>query len=164
MLKRFSPLRLRIRGKTTKLLLVALTAMICVPAAPQGGAGVEAFDTGYCLGALERSAAIDQQLIAASGENVALREAAANSFAQYQRALSKLRERLAAMPDQDAHIASAATQKAHADHAAFFRHYEVCWSYCSNEEVGGALWQNCIARCRKADPLISRLDLCRTLD
>ena len=164
MLERFSPLRDHTPGKTRKRLLRALTVMICVPAAPQDGAGNEAIEIAYCLGALQRSAAVDQQLIAASGENVALREAAADSLAQYQRSLSKLRERLAAIPDQDTHIASAATQRAHTDHAAFFSHYEVCWNYCSNEEVGSAIWQGCISRCRKADPLISRLDRCRSFD
>ena len=164
MFERFSPLRVRIRRKTKKKLLLALAALVCLPAAPQVGSGNEAIDIAYCLEALERSAALDQQLIAASGENIAIREAAADSFAQYQRSLSKLRDRQAAMPDQDAHTTSAATQKAHADHAAFFSHYEVCWNYCSDEEVGGALWQGCIARCRKADPLLSRLDRCRTLD
>ena len=164
MLELISPPNVRIRGKTRQNLLFALTAMICVPAAPQSGSGNEAIDIAYCVAALERSAAVDQQLIAAAGENVALRAAAADSFAQHQRSLSELRERLTVVPDQDAHTTSASTQKAHADHAAFSSHYEVCWNYCSNEEVGSAIWQGCISRCRKADPLITRLDLCRALD
>ena len=147
-----------------KLLLALMGTMIGAAATPQTDAGSEALNVAYCIGAIERFAAADRALMARAGDNASLRDAAADSLAQYERSLGRLRERFAALPDKDGRAMAAATRDAHTDQAAFLGHYEVCWNYCSPQDVGSPPWQACIARCRKADPVISRLDRCRTLD
>ena len=118
----------------------------------------------YCLEAITQFAATDRSLIARSGDNVALREAATDSLLQSEASLTKLREHLAAIPDKNIQAMEAAAASARADGASFLSHYEVCWNYCSDQEVGGSPWQACIARCRNVDPVISRLDSCRALN
>lgn len=136
-------------------MLIGLLVMSQI--APAG----EAESIAYCVDAITQFAASDRALIAGSGDNVALREAATDSVSQYERRLTRLRERLAVIPDKDNQTIEAASRSALEDGAAFLRHYEVCWNYCSDQEIGDAPWQACIARCRGVDPVISRLDSCR---
>jgi hypothetical protein len=138
--------------------------MIGAPARPQSAAAKESENAAYCLSAIERFAAADRSLLARSGANPTVRDAAADSLQQYETSLSRLRALFNAVPDKDAAAMEAAERAAEADQAAFPKHYEVCWNYCSDDDVGSPTWQACIARCQRADPLISRLDRCRSVD
>jgi hypothetical protein len=135
--------------------------LICMLVMSQTAPASEAEGIAYCVDVITQFAASERALIAGSGDNVALREAATESVSQYERHLARLRERLVAIPEMDDQTMAAAAASARADGAAFLSHYEVCWNYCSDQEVGGSPWQACIARCRGVDPVISRLDSCR---
>lgn len=146
-----------------KLLFSSIGMAFCVGAIAHHTAD-EGEIIAYCLNAVTHFADADRSLIARSGDNIALREAAMDSLLQSEATLITLRERFAALPDKDSRATDAAAASARADEAAFLTHYEVCWNYCSDQEVGGPPWQACIARCRSADPVISRLDSCRSLN
>jgi hypothetical protein len=145
-------------------LLALIGAMMCAAMTPWNAAASEAVDMAYCLSAIDRFTAADRALIARSGANTALRQAATDSLAHLETSLARLRERFAAIPNKDGHATEAAAREARADDVVFLRHYEVCWNYCSDEKIGDVPWQACIARCRKADPMISRLDRCRAME
>jgi len=147
-----------------KLLLALMCTMIGASAFSQSNSENEPAAVAYCLSAVERFAAADRSLIARSGADSPVRDAAVDSLKQYEKSLDKLRARLRDLPEKDVLAMEDATRAAEADQAAFMKHYEVCWDYCSNEDVGGPTWQACIARCRKFDPVISRLDRCRAPD
>ena len=146
-----------------KLLFLSIGMAFCLGAMAHHSSD-DPDSSAYCLEAITQFSATDRSLIARAGDNVALREAATDSLLQSEASLTKLREHLAAIPDKNTQAMEAATAGARADSASFLSHYEVCWNYCSDQEVGGLPWQACIARCRSADPVISRLDSCRALN
>lgn len=148
----------------TKPLLKLLCMLIGPSAFSQSNSGNESVALAYCISAIERSAAADRSLIAKSGAHAPVRDAAVDSLKQYERSLDTLRARLRDLPDKDGPAMEDAKRVAEADQAAFMKHYEVCWHYCSDEDVARPAWQACIARCTKFDPILSRLDRCRTLD
>jgi len=138
--------------------------MVCAPVLSQSVFASEPVNVAYCLSAIERFADGDRSLLARPGTSRSLRDATAESLRQYEISLSRLRAQFNAMLDIDAAAIEGATRAAETDQAAFPKHFEVCWNYCSDVDVGSPPWQACIARCRKADPIISRLDRCRTTD
>ena len=123
--------------------------------------GIDVGEIAYCVVALEQRAAADRALLAASGTDAALREAATESLQLHERSIGKLRASLAAISGENRRATDAAAREAQEDASQFSRHFEVCWNYCSSEDVRSPQWQACIARCRSADPVISKLDRCR---
>ncbi|MBS0339969.1 MAG: hypothetical protein JSS56_05550 [Proteobacteria bacterium] len=147
-----------------KILIAMVGLWACATAMSQSGWNREAESVAYCMAATERFIDTDRATIAKSGAASAVRDAAADSLARNERNLSALRARSEAMPQGDRPAMAIATSKANADSDEFLKHFEVCWNYCAGEDVHKASWPACIATCRKADPLISRLDQCRSSD
>ncbi|MBS0452663.1 MAG: hypothetical protein JSS14_15285 [Proteobacteria bacterium] len=147
-----------------KILIPMMGIWACTTAMSQSGLGREAESVAYCLAATERFIESDRATIAMSGAASSVRDAAGDSLVLNERSLRALRARSETVPQNDRSAMAVAARNANADADEFLKHFEVCWNYCAGEDLRANSWPACISTCRKADPLISRLDQCRLSD